>query len=85
MPRSRKVENKKRATRTIRVYETQAILIDQLARRSAKNRTVADVIEDWAQRLYPAANEAIKQTTGTIDEAINADEDEPERRCRMIA
>lgn len=84
MPRSRKVENKKRATRTIRVYETQAVLIEYLVRRAAKNTTIADVVEEWASSLYPKGNTAIEQVGGAIEDAISADE-EAERHSRIAA
>jgi hypothetical protein len=62
-----------RPTRTVRVYETTAVLIDQLVRRE-RGKTVADVVESWAKQLYPRASAAAEQVSTEVDTAIDADE-----------
>jgi len=76
MPRPRKVEDKTRKTRTIRVYEETALLIDAITRKEGSTlRTQGDVVEDWAKRLYPNAVGAVTSLTSEIGSAIDEDQE----------
>ena len=59
----------KRMTRTIRVYEPTAQLIEAIMRHE-KGKHFADVVEEWAKRLYPDSYETVIESTDRIDNVL---------------
>lgn len=70
MPRAKRVKK----TRTIKVNETVALLIDQIIKRRGANTTYADVTEEWAQKLYPKGFGAVERASEDIGAALEQDE-----------
>ena len=58
-----------RMQRTIRVYEETAQLIEAIM-HVQEDKKFADVVEDWARKLYPNEYVAIKQKIELVEEMI---------------
>lgn len=63
--------------RQIRAYEETAQLIESLVRIS-DDKKFADVLEDWARRLYPDAYSAIREHVNELDSLIQKDREHQE-------
>lgn len=70
MPRAKRVKK----TRTIKVNEGVALLIDQIIKRKGANTTYADVTEEWANKLYPEGLAAVERASDDIGAALERDE-----------
>jgi hypothetical protein len=58
-----------RMQRTIRVYEETAQLIEAIM-HVQDGKKFADVVDDWARKLYPAEYVAIKQKIALVEDMI---------------
>jgi hypothetical protein len=58
-----------RMQRTIRVYEETAQLIEAIM-HVQDDKKFADVVEDWARKLYPNEYVAIRQKIELVEEMI---------------
>lgn len=59
-------------TRQVRAYEETAQLIEALIRRDP-TKSFADILHEWAERLYPETYETIQEKMEVIDETIDRD------------
>lgn len=71
MPRAKRVEQK---TRTIKVRESNALLIDQILKQRGGNLTYADIVNEVFEAAYPDSLRAVEQATSDIGAAIAGDE-----------
>jgi hypothetical protein len=58
-----------RMQRTIRVYEETAQLIEAIM-HVQDGKKFADVVEDWARKIYPDEYVAIKQKIALVEDMI---------------
>lgn len=70
MPRAKRM----RKTRTIKVDESVALLIDTIIKRRTASTTYADITEEWARRLYPEGLAAVDRASDDIGSALEKDE-----------
>lgn len=70
-PPSPIVDIDSRLTRQIRVTDEAWKLMKYLAQQNGSN--FADVVEGWAQQLYPDAYEIIMRSSNEINAALNCD------------
>jgi hypothetical protein len=64
---------RQRMTRQVRAYEETAQLIEALVRLNP-DRKFADVLDDWANRLYPETYQAIKEKNELVDERLGRED-----------
>lgn len=60
-------------TRQVRAYEETAQLIEALVRRDSSKK-FADVLDEWAARLYPDTYRAIKEKNELVDERLDKED-----------
>lgn len=70
MPRKQRVEKK---IRTIKVFDTDAQVIEQIQRRSPANTTMADVVHEMIAFQYPAMLDTIEESSEGYDAALEKD------------
>ena len=68
MPRKKRVGEQ---TRTIKVYESSARLIERMMSRKGTGATFADVFEDIMVEHYGEALEAMKTSADVVDAALD--------------
>lgn len=64
------MSEKARMTRQIRVFNETAALIEAIIKRSPAGTTFAEIVEDWARKLYPQAYQTIISTMEELDNVL---------------
>jgi hypothetical protein len=61
--------------RTIKVFDADAQVIEQIQRRSPANTTMADVVHDMIEFQYPSMLDTSEQSSEGYDAALKKDRD----------